>query len=181
MSRGNKRKNGKAGLKELWVDGCFLDQEGLAGGGAVICDFGGNILSTMSFDLNCLNITESVQSEFWTAISALQNMQTENLGRIICDNQQVVKAMERIRTGGALKFGLDERIKQDLSQAVLEQPQMMIVRIADGKNRPRNQGKTPIADGFAKAAAKGCEALIEKQVRRCGRHAHQHFVVSVPK
>ena len=170
ISKKHQKSNRAAGLKELWVDGSFFDQDGLAGGGAVLCDFDGKILSTLSFELNHLGITDSLQSELWTAVSALQKIQPESIGRIVCDNQIAVSAMEKIRTGKALKAGMDESLKAMLSRTVLSQPHMEISR-----NMTRGQGKIPLADGFAKAAARADQASIEKQIRRGGHHPHQHF------
>jgi len=152
ISKKRQKDNQAAGLKELWVDGCFFDLEGRAGGGAVLCSHEGKIEATMSFELNHLGITQSEQAELWTAVYALKALRPETVGRIISDNPIVVSSMEKIRGGKALKAGMDERLKTHLAEAVLAQPHMVIERITDGKNRPRGQGKTPLADGFAKAA-----------------------------
>ncbi|MBX2834983.1 MAG: hypothetical protein KTR28_08445 [Micavibrio sp.] len=143
----------------------------MAGGGAVICSPEGKIEKTFSFELNHLGVTESLDAELWTAVNALKVMDRGSVGRIICDNQTAVNAMEKVLTGKSLNQRWDENLRADILRLVANQPNMVIER-----NMTRGQGKIPLADGFfAKAAARCDQNAIDKQIRRAGNFPHTHI------
>ncbi len=168
ISKRQQAVNAKRGLKELWIDGSFFDQEGLAGGAAILCDKDGKIQTTYSYELNHLSIDISALSELWTAAYILKEMPSDSVGRLSSDCPAVIGAVNKIRAGKGLSEAYPLELRDLLSSGVRSQPNMALNKVT------REQGKIPLADKFAKAAARADEAEMEKIMRISGGKPHTH-------
>ncbi|MBL4803785.1 MAG: hypothetical protein JKY71_02880 [Alphaproteobacteria bacterium] len=168
ISKRQQAQNKRAGLLEVWTDGSYLDGEGVAGGAAIICNADGKLQSTMSFEFNHLPMPVSDFAELWAAAKTLNALKPGSVGRLTTDCPAVKGAIMDIRNGKGMNEAYPQNLRDSLMSGVAAHPHMAVDKVT------RGQGKIPLADQFAKAAARGDMARIEAVIRSAGNKPHTH-------
>ncbi len=168
ISKRQQAQNKRQGLLEVWTDGSLLDGEGVAGGAAIICNSDGKLQRTMSFEFNHLPIPISDFAELWAAAKTLNALSPGSIGRLTTDCPAVKGAIMDIRGGKGINEAYPQNLREALISGVAAHPTMAVDRVT------RGQGKIPLADQFAKAAARGDMARIEAVIRSAGNKPHEH-------
>ncbi len=168
ISKRQQAHNKRQGLLEVWTDGSLLDTEGVAGGAAIICDSDGKLQRTMSFEFNHLPIPESDYAELWAAAKTLNALKPGTIGRLTTDCPSVKSAIMNIRGGKGMSEAYPQNLRDALMVGVAAHPTMAVDKVT------RGVGKIPLADQFAKAAARADMARIEAVIRSAGNRPHHH-------
>jgi ribonuclease HI len=139
----------RRGLSDIWMDGSYLEAENKAGAAAVICSAKGHKQRIISFELSHLPVRISADAELWAAIHILESQPAGAIGRLNADCTTVTNRIERLRKGEGGKFNDNPIIIERLDAAIKAHPHMALHQVK------RNTGHIPLADRFAKFAAKG--------------------------
>ena len=136
---------------QIWVDGSYYsDQKHKAGTAAIIQGPGlkDDIALVQAFNITQLEIRDSKHAELWAATLALEQMKNFNVERLTTDCPFVEKRIMEMRKGKLDGGKYNGQLFDRLRAALDHQPEMELRRVR------RDDERIPLADGFAKSAAK---------------------------
>lgn len=158
--RMRKQNKGKK-LSEVWIDGSYLSHIEKSGAAAVVTDHDGKLQTAVALDLNeGFPVSASRDTELWAAILAMSSVPAGQLGRLVCDNQDVATQISKIRGGTFKPDYFHPDISEALQRAVGKHPYMVVEKTVRGR------GKIPIAHNFAQAAAESDDDQVKALSRR---------------
>lgn len=162
ISHRQRQQNKGKKLSEVWIDGSFLShhETSRSGAAAVVTDHDGKLQTVVALDLNDFPVSASRDTELWAAILAMNEIETGQLGRLVCDCQDVATQISKIRGGSFKPDYFHPDISEALVSAVRRHPQMAVEKTV------RNRGKIPIAHNFAQAAAESDDDQVKALSRR---------------
>ncbi len=136
---------------QVWVDGSYYSEKKHKAGTAAIIqgpDPKDDIALVQAFNITKLDIRDSKHAELWAATLALEQMKNFNVERLTTDCPFVEKRIMEMRKGTLDEEKYNGQLFDRLRAALGHQPDMELRRVR------RDDERIPLADGFAKSAAK---------------------------
>lgn len=162
VSKSQQARLAKAGLIEIWCDGSFIHNKGLAGASAVYTDSDGKKPHVKCWSLNdaFFGVADSGIAELWAATLALENAPAQKVGMLHSDCPTVGSIMLKIAEGRLNPARHSGPLFDRLEAAMKTQPDLAYRHVT------RNVGKIPVANAFAQGAAYENEDDLLKASRR---------------
>ncbi len=148
----------------VWIDGSFYSGENAKSGSAAVVmapkDKEERVAFIQAFNLTRLNLQKSTNAELWGATLALEQMKNFNVTELITDCGYVRDKVERIMNNTLENEYYEDELFTRLRDAIANQDDLHISQVK------RSQQKIPLADKFAKAAAKENFNKISKHLAK---------------
>ncbi len=157
---------------QVWVDGSYYsEKKHIAGTGAIVQgpDDDDEVALVQAFNITKFKIRDSKHAELWAATLALEQLKNFNIEKLTSDCPFVERRINDIREGTLDEDKYQGELFDRLKAALANQENMKVNRVR------RDVGNIPLADGFAKSAAKNrtqdFSAKVKKVQAPCVFHA----------
>ncbi len=159
---------------KIWVDGSYYDTNKPKSGSAAVVlspdDKEQRIAFIQAFNLTRANLRKSTDAELWGATLALEQMKNFNVTELITDCGFVKGKITSIMDDTLDPEQYRDQLYARLRDAIANQDDLHITQVK------RSEQKIPIADKFAKAAAKEDFQKIAKHLPKVDAPCLFHHV-----